>query len=63
MKVAVLNLNGGEFSPKIDARSDTAKYPSGCRRLENMIPKIFGGAAKRPGTELIAISNEDGTYV
>ncbi len=60
--LAVINLNGGEFSPKIDARADTEKYASGCRRLENMIPKIYGPVEKRPGTELIAISNEDGTY-
>ncbi len=61
-KLAIVSMNGGEYSPKIDARSDTEKYVSGCRRLENMIPLIFGGAEKRPGTELIAISNEDGTY-
>ncbi len=51
--VAVVNLNGGEYSPKIDARGDTEKYTSGCRRLENMIPSIFGGTEKRPGTEFI----------
>ena len=54
MKVAVVNLNGGVYSPKIDARSDTEKYPSGCRRLDNMIPSIFGGVEKRPGTEFIS---------
>lgn len=63
MKLAIVNFNGGEYTPKIDTRSDTEKYVSGCRRLENMIPSIFGGAKKRPGTEKIAISNEDGTYV
>lgn len=52
-KVAIVNFNGGEYSPKIDARSDTEKYVSGCRRLENMIPLIFGGAERRPGTEFI----------
>ena len=60
--IAVVNLNGGEYSPKIDVRSDTEKYVSGCRRLENMIPRVFGSVQKRPGTKLIAISNEDGTY-
>ena len=54
MKLAIVNFNGGEYSPKIDARSDTEKYVSGCRKLENMIPLIFGGVEKRPGTEFIS---------
>lgn len=62
MKQAIVNFNGGEYSPKIDARADTEKYAGGCRKLENMIPKIYGGAERRPGTELITVSNEDGTY-
>ena len=53
-KIAIVNLNGGEYSPKIDARSDTEKYASGCRTLQNMIPSIFGGTEKRPGTEFIS---------
>ncbi len=60
--IAIVSFNGGEFTPKIDARADTEKYISGCRRLENMIPEKFGGAERRPGTVLIAISNQDGTY-
>ena len=54
MKTAIVNLNGGEYSPKIDARADTEKYAGGCHILENMIPSIFGGAEKRPGTEFIS---------
>jgi len=54
MKTAIVNFNGGEYSPKIDARADTEKYAGGCRILENMIPSIFGGAEKRPGTEFIS---------
>jgi hypothetical protein len=53
MKISVVNTNGGEYSPKIDARSDTEKYVSGCRRLDNMIPSVFGGSERRPGTEFI----------
>jgi hypothetical protein len=60
--IARTNLGGGEFTPKIDVRTDTEKYISGCRRLENMIPTVYGLATRRPGTELIEISNEDGTY-
>ena len=61
--LGIINLNSGEFTPKIDVRSDVEKYVSGCRVLENMIPRIYGGVTRRPGTEMIAISNEDGTYV
>jgi len=56
MKTAIVTFNGGEGSPKIDTRSDTEKYTGLCRTLENMIPKIFGGAEKRPGTEFISYS-------
>ncbi len=51
---AILDLNGGEYTSKIDARSDVEKFASGCRTLENMIPTIFGGVTKRPGTEFIS---------
>lgn len=61
-RIAILSMNAGEFSPKIDSRSDTEKYASGCRKLENMIPLKFGSAERRPGTQLIVISNSDGTY-
>ncbi len=44
------SLSGGEISPKIDARSDIAKYFSGCRILENMLPFVEGGASRVPGT-------------
>lgn len=44
------NFNGGEISPKIDARSDISKYFSGCRILEGMIPFVEGGAMRSPGT-------------
>jgi hypothetical protein len=60
--VARTNLSGGVFTTKIDTRTDTERYVSGLRRSDNMIPTIFGGCTKRPGTELIVISNEDKTY-
>ena len=53
---AILNLNGGEYTPKIDARSDVEKFASGLRKCENMIPTIFGGVTRRPGTEFISSS-------
>lgn len=54
--IGVVRFNTGEISPKIEARSDTEKFIGGCRRLENMIPDIFGNVTKRPGTEFIATS-------
>src|SRR3972149_6382460 len=44
------NFNAGEISPRIDARSDVAKYFSGCRTLQNMLPHVEGGAFRVPGT-------------
>lgn len=51
--IPIISFNAGELSPKIDARADIEKYPSGCRTLENMIPTIYGDAERRPGTEFI----------
>ncbi len=51
--IAIVNLNGGVFTPLIDARSDIEKYRSGCRKLENFIPRIYGSIERRPGTRFI----------
>lgn len=46
---SIVSFNGGETSPKIDARSDLDKYYSACRTLENALPLIEGGATRTPG--------------
>lgn len=51
--IPLLSFNAGELSPQIDARSDVRKYASGCRTLENFIPRIYGSAERRPGTQFI----------
>ena len=51
--IPIINLNGGEYSPLIDARSDIEKYSSGCRVLENYIPRIHGTIERRPGTRFV----------
>lgn len=51
--IPLLSFNAGELSPQIDARSDVKKYASGCRTLENFIPRIYGSAERRPGTQFI----------
>lgn len=44
------NFTAGEISPKIDARSDLARYANGCLKLENMMPYVAGAASRRPGS-------------
>jgi len=44
------SFNAGEISPLMDARVDDAKHPFSCRKLENFIPRVYGGAFRRPGT-------------
>lgn len=43
-------FNGGEMSPLMDGRTDSDKYATGCRLLENFIVRPYGGIFKRPGT-------------
>ena len=50
------NFNTGEVTEKIDVRTDLAKYPGASRRSDNMIPTVFGGSTRRPGTEFIVTS-------
>lgn len=50
----ILSFNTGEVTPQIDARSDVAKYISSCRTMVNMLPLVYGGATRRPGTRYIA---------
>ena len=61
-KTAIVSFNSGAVTPEIDARFDIEKYSRGCRRLENMIPDMYGNATKRPGTELIVAGNGSGCY-
>ncbi len=51
--IGIINLNGGVYTPLIDVRSDIEKYSSGCRILDNYIPRIYGSIERRPGTKFI----------
>lgn len=44
------SFTGGEISPLMDARFDDPKYASSCRILQNYLPRVYGGAFRRPGT-------------
>lgn len=52
--VQLTNFTGGELSPRLDGRNDLAKYPTGCKTLENMIIYPHGSAARRSGTQYVA---------
>lgn len=56
--IPIVQFNGGEFSPKIEARADTERYRAGCRKLENLIPLVQGPAERRQGTHFIYRSEE-----
>ena len=49
MNKEIISFNSGEMTPETDAL-DIEKYAAGCRHLENMIPRIYGDAERRPGT-------------
>ena len=47
------NWTAGEFSNRLNGRTDLDKYYSATSRLENMIPHPHGGAMRRPGTKYV----------
>jgi len=51
---ALNSFVSGEFSAKMDGRTDFEKYSSGCKTLENMLVHPQGAAARRVGTQFIA---------
>ena len=51
---AFTNFTAGALSPRLDGRTDIAKYANGCTTLENFLVHAHGGATRRPGTEFIA---------
>lgn len=55
----IVSFNAGEMTQLIEERIDTEKYKSGCRRLRNFLPRIYGAAEKRPGTIFVADITED----
>ncbi len=47
-------FNKGEWSPRLDGRSDLEGYYGACRTLENMFPTRYGPAERRPGLKYVA---------
>lgn len=48
------SFNAGEFSPRLAARTDIAKYGSAAKLLEGFIPVIQGPAVRRGGFRYVA---------
>ncbi|KKL62019.1 hypothetical protein LCGC14_2189400, partial [marine sediment metagenome] len=48
------SFNAGELSPRLHARVDFVKYPSGLEECLNLIPLPEGGLTRRPGTRFVA---------
>jgi hypothetical protein len=61
MRHPIVSFNAGELTEQVDARSDVAKYSSGCRVLENMIPRSYGSATRRPGFKYVDDANSVST--
>lgn len=57
----LLSFNGGEVSAESEGRLDIEKYRSSCIKMENFIPKLLGGAFRRPGT-VMAAPSKYGSY-
>jgi hypothetical protein len=54
------NFTAGELSPRLDGRTDLAKYFNGCKKLQNFLTFPQGGVTRRPGTEHIAVGINSG---
>ena len=52
--LALTSFVSGEFSPKMDGRTDFDKYNSGAKTLENFLVHPQGAATRRVGTQFIA---------
>ena len=55
------SMNTGELTPRLAARVDFNKYPSGLATMENLIPLPEGGAMRRTGTRYVAATKTGAT--
>lgn len=58
-----VSFNAGVISPLASLRLDLERAASGCRELENFIPRAAGPIFKRPGTENLGRTKDDGVAV
>lgn len=57
------NFGAGVFSPRLEGRTDIARYASAVRTLENMIVLPQGAAMRRPGTRFVNEVKVSGSQV
>lgn len=53
-------FNAGEWSPALYGRIDLDKYRNACRHIENFVLLAQGPATRRPGSEFVAATKDDG---
>lgn len=51
--IGINTFAGGELTSKVDARFDIEKHASGCRKLENFLPEVYGDVQRRPGIQYL----------
>lgn len=61
----ITSFNAGELSKNVEGRVEIAKYPSGCRTMENFIMTVQGPAKRRGGTKFISEvkDSDDKTWI
>ncbi|WEK43645.1 MAG: hypothetical protein P0Y64_02085 [Candidatus Sphingomonas colombiensis] len=57
------SFNGGELSPRMGGRVDTAIYQVGVAEAENFIPTVEGAIVKRPGFEAIVAARAGAAWL
>lgn len=57
------SFNGGELSPRMGGRVDTAIYQVGVAEAENFIPTVEGAIVKRPGFETIVAARAGASWL
>lgn len=60
MTVPLTAFNAGELSPKMEGRIDYPKYTQGLRTCENLLPLTQGPVIRRPGTQYVATTKNNG---
>jgi len=54
------NFTGGEFSPRLYARDDVPRYATAVAKMLNMLAYPQGGCTRRPGTQHVNPTKDDG---
>lgn len=57
------SFNGGELSPRMGGRVDTAIYAVGVEQAVNFVPTVEGAIIKRPGFETIRAARAGATWL